>query len=131
MTFDSVVQALEDQGVTVVETLEGMDGRVGWYSHRARVIGIHPDLLERQKLPVLLHEAIHHWCAHEGHQDAATERRIDERVAELLVDPVEYAEAEERFGWSTGGIAHALEVPRWVVEAYRRVLVKSGGVSHL
>ena len=132
VTETVLIQRFEDEGITVLETDAGMgDGEVAWYSRSARTVAIRPGLLERQRVPALLHEYFHHCRGDDGPQPAWVEARIDEEVAELLVDPRAYAEAEERFGWSTGGIAHALEVPRWVVEAYRRVLVKSGGVSHL
>lgn len=54
---------------------------------------------------------------------------IDEQVALTLNDPVEYAFWESEYGWSTGGVAHAMELPRWVVEAYRRVLTRTDAKS--
>lgn len=125
LTVEGVMLRLEQRGVRVVETLEHMDGRVGWYCHQSRTIGLHPDLLERQKLPVLLHEAIHHARQDEGHQSEAVERRINEQVASLLIDPVDYAWAEGQVGHHTGGLAALLDVPMWVVEAYRRTLARA------
>ena len=98
---------------------------MGWYDHTTLTIALHPDLLERQKLPVLLHEALHHSRQDQGHQSPAVEARIDEQVALMLVDPVDYAFCESQFGWSTGGIAAELDLPRWVIQAYRRSLARA------
>ena len=120
-----MVDALAERGVTVTETVEGMDDRLGWYDHSSLTVGLHPDLLERQRLPVLLHEALHHWYQHDGHQSDAVERRIDERVATLLVSPRDYARAESQVGEHLGGLAAALDVPVWVVEAFQRLLARA------
>ena len=46
-----LLQAFADEGVTVVETTEGMrDGRVAWYSHTHRIVALRPKLLQRQRI---------------------------------------------------------------------------------
>lgn len=125
ITETDVLRAFAQEGVAVLETRDGMTGdMVGWYSLQDRAVGIHPDLMQRQRLAVLLHEWHHHVRGDDGHQSPAVEARIDEDVAQSLVDPVDYAFCETQWGWSTGGIAAELEVPRWVIEAYRRVLAR-------
>lgn len=74
---------------------------------------------------VLAHETFHVAAAHDGHQTARVENRIDEAVAEVLIDPAAYTYWETQYGWSTGGIAAALEQPRWLVSAYRRLLERA------
>ena len=126
LSYESLLHTLDGEGVRVVETRSGMSGdRAGWYCRQSRTIGLHPDLLDRQRLPVLLHEWFHHLRGDDGPQSAAVEALIDERVAEVLVDASEYAFWEAQYGWHTGGIAHALGLPRWVVQAYRRHLQSS------
>ena len=126
LTVENVTRRLETRGVQVIETRDGMTGdRVGWYCHQTRTIALHPDLLERQRLPVLLHEAIHHDREDQGHQSAAVEARIDEQVARMLIDAVEFAWAESQVGYHVGGLAALLDMPTWVVRAYRRCLTKA------
>lgn len=76
-------------------------------------------------LPVLAHETFHAAARHDGHQAAPIEARIDEAVAQAIIDPADYRFWETQYGWSTGGIASALNLPRWTVEAYRRKLAQT------
>lgn len=123
ITEDALIRAFAAEGVAVVETLEGMDGGVvAWYSHERLIVAVHPGMLSRQRVAALAHEWCHHARGDAGCQGDAIEARIDEDVALMLVPPGEYAFWEGELGWSTGGIASALGLPRWVIEAYRRVL---------
>lgn len=120
---DQIRGWLSAQGVTLIETVDGMWGdRVGWYDHARGIVAVHPHLLARQRVPVLLHECEHVRRQDQGHQCQAVEDEIDETVAMMLVNPAEYAFWEDQLGWRTGGIAAALDLPRWVIEAYRRHL---------
>lgn len=121
VTEKALTSWLESEGYVLVEddSLELW----GWTSVQRRTVALHPRLKQFQRVPVLLHECFHVHYGHEGRQSQAVEDRINEEVARLLVDPAEYAFWESQYGWNTGGIAAALEVPRWVVEAYRRTLV--------
>ena len=96
----------------------------GLYDLDRRIVWVQRGLPASFRLATLLHEAVHHSRGDHGHQDTAVENRINEVVADLLVDPVEYALAERELGWSTGGIAVELGLPRWVVSAFRRSLAK-------
>lgn len=94
------------------------------YSYSKQTIYISKSLPSAWVVPTLAHEIIHAYNDHDGHQSRATENRIDEAVAKVFINPAEYAYWENQYGWRTGGIAKALDMPRWVVEAYRRLLTK-------
>ena len=80
-------------------------------------------------LPVLAHETFHAAARHDGHQSPPVEARIDEAVAQAIINPSDYEFWESQYGWSTGGIAAALNLPRWVIEAYRRKLAQMHPVT--
>ena len=115
---------LAGEGFTVVE-FDGNGRLWGYTSQDRREVGLWRGLLERQRVPTLLHECAHVRAGHDGHQSQAVEEKIDEEVAKALVDPMEYAFAESQLGGSTPGIASWLGMPRWVIEAYQRVLVRA------
>lgn len=112
---------LADEGFSVVE-FKGDGAMWGYTCLRRREVGIWRGLLLRQRVPTLLHEYIHVLLGHDGHQEDATERRINEEVARVLIDTDTYADAEVMYGWNAGAIASELDLPRWVIEAYRRTL---------
>ena len=118
---------LSREGVTVIET--ELDGAWGYYDALSKTIFIQAGMTTGHRVATLLHEAAHHYRGDKGPQPEAVEARIDEAVARLLVDPREYAFWESQHGWHTGGIAHALELPRWVITAYRRVLERATAQS--
>lgn len=120
---DQVADWLAAQGFRVVEFTHA--NVWGWTDLRRREVGLNRALLVRQRVPVLLHECEHVRRQDQGHQCQAVEDEIDETVALLLVNPGEYAFWEGQLGWSTGGIASALDLPRWVIEAYRRRLERA------
>lgn len=97
----------------------------GIYIDDLRAIYINRRTPSAWVVPVLAHETFHAAARHDGHQAAPVEARIDEAVAQAIIDPAEYRFWESQYGWSTGGIASALNLPRWVVEAYRRKLAKT------
>lgn len=120
-TKEALTAWLAGEGFTVVSFMG--DGALwGYTSLEHREVGLWEGLRQFQVEPTLLHECLHVHRGDHGHQAQAVEDRIDEQVARLLVDPREYALAEERYGWHTGGIAVALDLPRWVIQAYRRHL---------
>lgn len=80
-------------------------------------------------VPILAHETFHAAARHDGHQSPPVEARIDEAVAAAIIDPADYRFWESQYGWSTGGIASALNLPRWIVEAYRRKLAQTRTVT--
>lgn len=119
--MDALLDELAGEGVRVMRAdLPGdMDGA---YMLRSNTILLDTGLVDWEELPVLMHEMVHWRRGDDGPQSARVERSIDEAVALQLVDPTDYARAEAQLGWHTGGIAVELDVPRWVVQAYRRVL---------
>lgn len=96
----------------------------GAYFDQTRAIYISREIPSSWVLPVLAHETFHAVAHHDGHQPAPVEARIDEAVAQAIINPSDYRFWESQYGWSTGGIAAALGVPRWIVEAYRRKLAQ-------
>lgn len=120
-TYDSLLGECERLGVAVMPAHLSVEID-GAYIKRNSVILLDKNLADFERVPVLLHEMVHVERQDNGHQSARVERWIDEQVALRLIDPFEYAHAESELGWHTGGIAAELDVPRWVVQAYRRVL---------
>ena len=111
-------------GVTVVEV--DMSGpRWGWYSLQDGIVALRRGLTNFQRRATLLHEAQHVLRGDDGHQSQCVEDRIDETVACQMISLMDYARAETEYGWNSGAIAADLGVPRWVVQAYRRVLTRA------
>lgn len=102
------------------------DGLAGCYHHATRTIVLDRRLEDWQAVPVLMHEMAHAAAGHDGHQDAATEARIDRTVATTLLSIEEYQQAEALVGPHLGALATELEVPAWVVTAYQTVLSTMG-----
>lgn len=125
---NALLDYLSREGITVIETELG--GAWGYYDHAASVVYLQVGMTGGHRLAALTHEAVHHWRGDIGPQSRAVEARVDEIVAQLLVDPVDYAWAETQYGWHTRGIAYALDLPAWVVRAYRRVLKRELQCSH-
>mgnify|MGYP007060836564 CR=1 FL=1 len=98
------------------------EGQWGAYVQRTGTVWLQAGMTRSQRVATLLHELLHVLAGHDGHQDEATERRIDEDVARVLVDAIDYSWAESQVGCHVGGLAALLEVPTWVVEAYQRAL---------
>lgn len=94
----------------------------GYTSQSTKEVGLWVGLRRFQRLPTLMHECLHVRRGDDGHQPQAVEARIDEAVAVALVDRERYAWAESQYGWHAGAIAAELEVPKWVIQAYRRTL---------
>ena len=88
----------------------------------ARTIWIDSRLSDAHAAPVLAHELIHARRGDECEQDEATERLIDERVAHAFIAPDQFAAAERIHGGDSWAIAEELDMPAWVVDAYRRRL---------
>lgn len=119
--LDALLDHLAGEGVRVARA--DLPGDIdGAYLLRSRTILLDTGLATWELLPTLLHETMHWHRGDDGPQSARVEHDIDETVARLLVDPNEYRHAEDRYGWHTGGIATELDLPRWVIQAYRRVL---------
>lgn len=108
-------------GVTVVEV--DMPGTMwGCYCLRDHAVVLRPGLTDRQRRAALMHEAQHVLRGDDGHQSQRVEDRIDETVACQMISLMDYARAETEYGWNSGAIAAELDVPKWAVRAYRRIL---------
>lgn len=111
-------------GVTVVEGRPRLGGW-GEYSHASRTITLRSGLSRREARCTLAHELQHaiagdiacrsSWFA------ARMERRADEAAAILLVDPVEYREAEAMHNGHLPSIAYDLDVTPEVLLDWQRM----------
>jgi hypothetical protein len=123
-TLDALLDHCAGEGLHVLRA--ELPGDVdGAYLIRSRTILLADALEDWELPPTLAHEIRHHERQDDGPQARKIEEAIDEDVAGLFIDPMEYRWAEERCGWHTGGIAVELDVPMWVVRAYRRALEKA------
>lgn len=88
-------------------------------------------LPDHHAAPTLAHELIH---ARRGDgecaSDATVERMIDQRVARRWISRAAYARLEHEYGGDVWMIADSLDVPVWVVQAYRRVLEREQCEPH-
>lgn len=118
---DDVMEWVSAAGLVVVEghTPKGMWGA---YSRPLSTIYLRRGMPRMFRVPTILHELQHHARGDNGPQCKKVEDRIDEDVARMLINPVEFALAEDAHGGHVGGIATDLEVPQWVVKAFRRTL---------
>lgn len=124
---NALLDQLRREGVTVIET--ELDGAWGYCDAKSRTIYLQAGMTAGHRVATLLHEAAHYFRGDDGEQPRAVEDRIDEAVARLLVDPREYAFWESQHGWHTGGTAAALDLPHWVIRAYRRTLERATAQS--
>lgn len=120
--METLVQRCAELGLRVRWT-NLPDNLSGCYDHTTSTIWLRNGDPEWMSVPTLMHELIHAHRGDNGHQPAAIERAIDRTVARALITEEEYAEAERISGArGSGGIAAELELPRWVVSAYRAEL---------
>lgn len=121
---DEIIDRLQAEGIRV-EYANLPRGLWGFYSLEWRLITLQKGMPTHYRLPTLLHEVGHVARMDNGHQCDKVERAIDEDVALTLINPADFKLAEMKCRYSTGGIAYELEVPKWTVRAYRRVLAKT------
>lgn len=98
----------------------------GAYHHATRTIVLRAGMPEWMAVPTLMHEMEHARRGDEGPQPRSVEARIDAVVARRLVTVEAYAAAELLVGCRVGALAAELEVPTWVIEAWRRTLRAAG-----
>ena len=125
----SVLDWIADLGVTIEYTNDLPPQRLGAYLDDEKVI-----LIRRGLTDTLEQEALHHEYAHAFYGDRtcppATERRAWTMVAQLMVDPLAYAQAE-RVSDDALFIARELGVTKRVVTAFRTLLVKLGDTTYV
>ncbi len=90
----------------------------GYYDHEGKRIAVDITLTPQERREVLAHELGH---AFHGHScgSAAHEAQADRRAAALLIDPAEYAAAEQEHP-AVGAIAERLEIDPHYVHVWRR-----------
>lgn len=106
-------------GVTIsLAHLDEIDeSLLGYYDHDSSEVVVEISLTQAQKKAVIAHELGHAFYSHEC-GSKRNERQANRYAAELLVDPVLYAEAE-RINDSCESIARELEVTPEIVKDYR------------
>ena len=120
-TLESLLADCDRQSITVITApLPGT--RQGAYCHATRTIVLRRGMPDRLAVPTLMHEMCHAERGDDGPQPAAVEASINRAVACRLVTVAEYAAAEALAGPGVGALAVELDVPVWVVEAFRRTL---------
>ena len=90
----------------------------GYYRDSERLIVLDLCLAESAEVSVLSHELGHAHYRDTG-TDPRQEVRADRWAARRLIDPHEYARAEEMVGPHPGALAVELGVSRWVVETFQ------------
>lgn len=107
----------------------------GYYDHSVRTIVLNAWLDDVQRPYTLAHELGHAWHEHtydgdNPHGDPQQERLADEHAASLLIDPEQYARAEQLRGPHPGALADELGVHQDVVTIFQRVLRRIPPVAY-
>lgn len=123
INFDDLLTSTINDGINV-EWVRMAPGYCGAVDLRERTIYLAHDLDSRPRhaISTLAHELGHLHLLHGCTQDTTGERQADLYAARLLIDPVEYALAEQLHGWRTSVIAQELGVTKDLVRAYRSSL---------
>lgn len=124
-SLDSLLADCDRRRLTVVLATLPRTVR-GAYHHATRTIVLRAGMPEWMAVPTLMHEMEHARRGDEGPQPPSVEARIDAVVARRLVTVEDYAAAELEVGCHVGALAAELEVPTWVIEAWRRTLRAAG-----
>lgn len=124
-SYHDLLCIAHSMGLQVVEAIIN-DDRLGSYRHNTRRITLDERLTDNQKRVTLQHEIIHaeHWrdgiaqlLSHD-----VEEQKTRRETAIRLIDPQEYANAEETYDACPYKIADELGVTVNLVEDYRRIL---------
>ncbi|WP_136314353.1 ImmA/IrrE family metallo-endopeptidase [Actinomyces procaprae] len=118
--LEAVLASADERGVTVRWLPLGRWR--GCYHQPTRTVYLRAGMSDRLAVPTLMHELEHARRGDDGHQSRPVETRIDRLVACRLITAGEYRRAEVLVGPHVGALAVELDVPRWVVEAYRDTL---------
>lgn len=131
--MQTLTKLAHDMGITI--EYKRVRGRDGEYRRDLNRIRLRPGMTERLERSVLAHELAHAIFGDApspfGPINAKQERRADEWAALHLITPDAYADAERHHGGHTGGMAIELGVIVDIVEAYRRVLLRSGDTVYV
>lgn len=115
----------QELGITVIEATLPPTRR-GEYRHREHLIALARGLSQREARATLTHELQHALAGDAFDEDcpalAVAERLASQRTAYVLIDPLEYAEAEELHGGHLASIAYELNVTPKVVRDFQSLL---------
>lgn len=118
-----------------LDVVERRGKHLGGYHARSRTIRLDPNMPRRVARSVLAHEIAHHVFGDEpsfhGPVRAKQERRANEWAALYLIDPAEYAAAEQTRGAHAPSIAHDLDVTVELIHAFTSVLSRVGDVTYV
>lgn len=122
MTIDDLTNLCTHHGLSIIEiTPMNLHGA---YVHDLKLILLNANLTTKHKLAALAHEYVHALRGDDGHQPQTVERLVDRQAAQLLVSDEEYATAENIVGPDPRAIAIELDLPLWLIQAW-----KPGGES--
>lgn len=96
----------------------------GAYYHRRGLIVVDSRLPAVAQRCVLAHEYVHALYGHDGHQDAAVERRVTRDAARLLISSADYRLAERMYEGDVWLVAEELNVTVEFVHAYQEWLTQ-------
>lgn len=119
-----IEELITRNGVTIHELPMTNDAH-GYYDHEHKIIYISDRLPARWRVATLAHEYHHHLRGHTGPQPQHVEDSVDEAAAKMIIDPDAYARAETAVGSHPGALAVELDTPKWIVEAWQRILARS------
>lgn len=118
-----------------LRVIERAGANLGGYHHGSRTIRLDPKMPRRVARSVLAHELAHHVFGDQpspyGPVRAKQERRANEWAALRLITPEAFAEVEQLRDGHTASMAHDLDVMPELVEAFRRLLLRVGGVTYV
>ena len=97
-------------------------GTEGYWDPSQRTIWLKKGLPTHNSACTLAHELEHVRRGDNGRQDEYVESFIDEKVALRFVDSEAYVKLETAYGADPGAIGEELDLPRWVIEAWQRLL---------
>lgn len=120
--MDALLDDAAEQGVLVQWMTHMPTGLRGAYHLGTRTIILRAGMPDRLAIPTLMHELAHAAREDDGHQARPVEVHINRAVACRLITPDSYRWAEIAVGPHVGALAVELDVPRWVVVAFRETL---------
>lgn len=119
-SYVDIVEYAEAHGVAVIE--RDLEARLGAYFEPERTIVVASGLALFQKRATLTHELVHWFYGHDGCQPIRAELKVNRRVAELLIDAVEFDMACRLSPSNVEGVAFYLNLPVWVIDIYKNIL---------
>jgi hypothetical protein len=120
-SFEELCAEAAVQGIRVQE-MRLPAGLEGVWDPSQKTIWLKKGLPVASMACTLAHELEHARRGDAGRQDEYVESFIDEKVALRFVDSEAYAKLETAYGCEPGVIAEELDLPRWVIEAWQRLL---------